>query len=131
MKNNILDNLDKIIFQLKKDFNMPKFILEETEENEKTEKNGKDSTYGALRKKINIYSEFLNFLAEEYNNWCNNYKKNNIDDFIAGLFSDYKKDAKNGKSLIKLKSMNRKVLENLFQLYIEKYNEENENDGDM
>ena len=49
MKTNILDDLDKIIFQLKKDFNIPKFILEETE------KNNKESTYAGLREKIKIY----------------------------------------------------------------------------
>ena len=118
MKTTILDNLDKIIFQLKKDFNIPKFILEETE------KNATDSTYTDLRKKIIRYIEFLNFLAEEYDNWCENYDKNNVNDFINGLFSKYKKDEKNGKSFIKLKSKNKDGLESLFQLYIKKSSKE-------
>lgn len=118
MKNNILDNLDKIIFQLKKDFNISRFILEETE------KDGKESTYTSLRRKIIMYRGFLSFLAEEYDNWRENYDKNNIEDFINALFSKYKKDEKNGKSFIKLKSKDKEKLQNIFQLYIKKSSKE-------
>lgn len=116
MKTNILDDLDKIIFQLKKDFNIPKFILEETE------KNNKESTYAGLREKIKIYFKFLTFLSDEYDNWRENYDKNNIEDFTDGLFSKYKKDEKNGIIELKLKDKGR--LKELFQLYIKKSSKE-------